>query len=291
MKRQRVDIKKVVKKRIENDIKNRKEKSLNRRIMDEFSQIKPIPVSLSLSKNKARAMERTVGVINVVTEVKKINVIISAYQAVDFIEECLDSIQNQTYKCEKILLGVDGCEDTLNKILEIGNKYSNLEVYFSEKNKGPYQMFNSLIDLVPDDEYFQIFGADDVMNINMLEEMSKFDIPIVSRNDGVLFIKKEIFKRIGGFRGWKCAADSDAIFRLGKSLNTKIARAPQHFFRRIHDMQLTKLSRTNYKSKLRKKYISIFEANKNSSTPEIFVEPIKCKIIRIVINKKEEKNV
>lgn len=291
MKKQRVDIKKVIKKRIENDIKNRKEKSLNHRIMDEFSIIKPIPVALSLSKNKMRAMERTVGSVIINKEEKKINVIISAYRAVDFIEECLNSIENQTVKCNKILLGIDGCEDTLNKVVEIGDRYSNLEVYFSVKNKGPYQMFNALINLVPDDEYFQIFGADDVMNLNMLEEMSKFDKPIVSRNDGVLFIKKDVFNKIGGFRGWRCAADSDMLFRLGKVLNTKILRAPQYFFRRVHDGQLTKASKTNHRSKLRKQYVKIFEENKNSPTPDIFIEPICSKIIKIVINRKESENV
>ena len=49
---------------------------------------------------------------------------------------------------------------------------------------------------------------------NMLEEMSKYNLPAVSLNDGVLFIKKEIFKRVGGFRDWKCGADSDILYRL-----------------------------------------------------------------------------
>ena len=77
------------------------------------------------------------------------------------------------------------------------------------------------------------------------------------------------------------------IFRLGKLLNTKIARAPQYFFRREHDGQLTKLSKTNHKSKLRKQYIAIYEENKKSLNPDIYIEPICSKIVRIIIDKKE----
>lgn len=287
MKRQRTDIKKIIKKKIE--IRHNKLVTIDRNnlLSEPQMQLSVNPIKVSLSKKNVRTIEK-IGSVELLTEPrKKINVIVSAYKAVDFIEECLDSIQNQTYKCEKILLGVDGCTETLNKVIEIGGKYSNLEVYFSVKNKGPYQMFNALIRLVPDDEYFQIFGADDVMNIDMLEQMSKYNVPVVSRNDGVLFVKKEIFKKIGGFREWRCAADSDMIFRLGKMLNSKISRVPQYFFRREHAGQLTKLAKTNHKSKLRKQYILIFEENKKSITPDIYIQPKCSNIVGIIINKEE----
>jgi glycosyltransferase involved in cell wall biosynthesis len=39
---------------------------------------------------------------------KYVNVIVSVYDGSEFIEECLDSIQAQTYKHFRILLGIDG---------------------------------------------------------------------------------------------------------------------------------------------------------------------------------------
>jgi glycosyltransferase involved in cell wall biosynthesis len=213
---------------------------------------------------------------------KKINVIISAYDCAEFIEECLNSIEKQTYKCYKILLGIDGCEKTLEKIKEIHQKYSNLYVYYSEENNGPYQMFNALIQLVPNGEYIQIFGADDVMNINMLENMSKYEIPTVSRNDGVLFINKNVLNIVGGFRDWKCGADSDMIHRITLATKSKMYYVSQYFFRREHDKQLTKHYNTNFDSNLRKRYIEITENNKKSKNPDIYITPI-CSIIKRIL--------
>jgi len=217
----------------------------------------------------------------ITSEHKKINVIISAYKCAEFIEECLDSVQNQTYKANKIFLGIDGCKETLEKVKQIRHKYSNLELYNSTENNGPYMMFNALLAHVPDNEYIQIFGADDKMNPNMLQKMSKNDIWAISNNDGVLFAKKEIFKLVGGFRDWRCGADSDILFRIRYA--TKIVKnsEPQYFFRREHSKQLTKNPQTNLTSILRAKYIKIFEENKNSKNPIIYIEPICSKIQKI----------
>jgi glycosyltransferase involved in cell wall biosynthesis len=273
----RVKLKEVTKKRIENDQKilNYSERNFSE-VKKRTEQHSITPVTLISKSMNERDLIRIYG-----TSVKnkKINVIISAFDCVDYIEECLNSINNQTYKCNKIFLGIDGCEKTLQKVKEIRNQYSNLNVYYAENNEGPYLMFNSLIELIPDDEYIQIFGADDVMNPNMLEEMSKYDIPVISRNDGILFIKKELFKKIGGFRDWKCAADSDSIHRLKLVIN--VIRAPKYFFARQHNKQLTKQTATNFNSELRKIYNKISEENRNSQNPVIYITPVLNTINKI----------
>lgn len=213
---------------------------------------------------------------------KSINVIISAYDTEEFIEECLDSVNEQTYRAKKILLGIDGCEKTLAKVLKIREKYNNLSIYNTEKNQGVYKMFNALIELVPDDEYLIFFGADDVMHPNMLEEMSRYDNPTISRHSGVLFIKKETLKnKVGGFRNWKCSADTDMVIRLKLAYKKRITHAPQFFFRRVHDKQLTSRPETALGSKLRKNYSRIYENNELSENPIIFVEPVCSKITMI----------
>ena len=49
-----------------------------------------------------------------------VSIIISAYKASEFIEECLDSILGQSTSIRyEVILGVDGCKDTLDKIKSI----------------------------------------------------------------------------------------------------------------------------------------------------------------------------
>ncbi|NPV13178.1 MAG: glycosyltransferase [Ignavibacteria bacterium] len=191
----------------------------------------------------------------------KTNVVISAYDAAEFIEECLDSIKSQTHPVNKILLGIDGCPKTLEKVKNISWKYDNLEIYNAEKkNKGKYVTINSLIDLVPNDEYFITFDADDVMNPDMVSKMTIDTQPKVC-DDGVIFISKEIFNKVGGYQDWKCAADSDLLKRLSNV--TKINRIERLYFRREHEKQLTKMPETKHGSELRRTYTKIMNENKN----------------------------
>jgi glycosyltransferase involved in cell wall biosynthesis len=300
MKRRNLDIKKLIKKRIENRLKgqvflekgsgvvkknaNMGENERNRLRMQPGAGKPKVNVQ-SISHAERDAYRR--GILPQAlsqTSQKKVNIIISAYDCVEFIEECLNSIQTQTYKNWRILLGIDGCEKTLQKVKEIRYKYSNLEVFYAEKNEGPYVMFNSLMNLVSDNEYVQIFGADDRMNPNMLENMSRYETPAVSYNDGVLFVKKEVMKKVGGFRDWRCAADSDMLFRIKLAVNESIRIAPQYFFRREHDKQLTKSSGTNFSSVLRKSYVKIYESNKRSKNPDVYIEPVLNHIERVKYN-------
>lgn len=262
MSKKRIDIKTEIKKKIE--IRNNKQVYLKKR-------------NVSQGNNQRRAYGN-----KKLPPSKKINVVISAFNAVEFIEECLDSIKKQTYPYNKIYLGVDGCDKTLDKIIEIKDNYQNLEVYYSAENNGPYQMFNALIKLIPNDEYIQIFGADDVMNDNMLEKMSNAKNTVVSRHHGAIFFKKDVMKIVGGFRDWRCAADSDMVFRIERGMNMKIISLPQYYFKREHDNQLTKNIKTNFKSDLRQGYIKIYEENFFSENPIIYIEPVCSKIISII---------
>ena len=52
----------------------------------------------------------------------KVSVIISAYGAEDYIEECISSVASQSYFQEnnfEILVGIDGCCSTLDKMMKI----------------------------------------------------------------------------------------------------------------------------------------------------------------------------
>lgn len=207
---------------------------------------------------------------------KKVNVIVSVYDGADFLEECLDSIQAQIFKPDKIILGIDGCKKSLKKIDEIRQKYDNLYVYATKKNGGVYRMFNALSELVPDNQYIQFFGADDRMFPDMLKEMQKNDRHAISKHVGVLFIKAEDFRKVGGYRDWRCAADADMILRLRRYFQYHEVIMPILFHRRVHDKQLTAIYPE--KEGLRQEYFEITMRNYKSKTPDIYIKPVKTKL-------------
>jgi len=103
-------------------------------------------------------------------------IIITAYKAQNYIELCLDSVATQIKpkKCPKIkvLIGIDGCKETLSKVKEIRDKYgSNFEFYYSEENHGTYMIKNSLLEKVQDkNSLILFFDADDFMPQNFLDK-------------------------------------------------------------------------------------------------------------------------
>jgi len=107
---------------------------------------------------------------------KKYSIVIPAYNCVDYIEQCLDSIEKQTYFKKnnefEVLVGVDGCQKTLSKILKIKHKYRNLRVFEFGTNKGCYVTLNSLI-LASNYDNICIFGADDWAYDTAISEYSK----------------------------------------------------------------------------------------------------------------------
>ena len=210
-----------------------------------------------------------------------ISVIISAYKSVDFIEECLDSVTNQktNFKYE-VLLGIDGCEETLEKVKTIMYKYLDIDfhVYYSEENVGVYLMFNSLIEKSKYN-FFTVFGADDIMLENHLDENIKhinncdyiitkgvdFENSVVSsygkNHEGVIFLNKQNFLNIGGYDCYRCGMDSDLLkrFRL-QNKNIKIYWNPNITYkRRLHKNNLTRVFKYGYNSEYRTNIKKIIE--------------------------------
>ena len=205
-----------------------------------------------------------------------ISVIISAYQADCYIEECINSVSNQLHFKDfddyEILIGLDGCENTLNKILTIEHKFKNLKIVWFPKNVGPYLVFNTLIN-ISSFPVISIFGADDVMRENFVNDnliLLKKGTCVVARGqnfinpnkkkivreynpDGILIFYKDDFLSINGFENWRCGADSDLKVRFILNKIKIIKSESATFLRRIHENSLT--SRNNkygFGSKYRK---------------------------------------
>jgi glycosyltransferase involved in cell wall biosynthesis len=213
-----------------------------------------------------------------ISEIIPISIIIPAFETQDFIEECLDSIENQTYfdnnSKYEILVGVDGCKKTKEKLLEIGEKYRNLRVFYSEKNVGWPLIKNSLIPIAKF-ENILFFDSDDVMCENLVSSVanhSKYDVvgfsymnmfdDVDNPNNqhteknakGSLFIKKSVFEKIGGYLNYVCASDREFNIRLKKNkINFFIISDNPLFYYRRHNNQLTKKEETALGSVLRQK--------------------------------------
>lgn len=205
-----------------------------------------------------------------------VSIIIPAYKAENFIEECLDSIKGQTYFINhpeyEILIGIDCCITTLHKIASISHNYNNLKLFYFNQNVGPYIIKNTLIDYAKY-ENILFFDADDIMKSYLVEtamyDKNSYDIVRIrfvnfkdSANnqtpgrtaDGIFLIKKDKFNNIGGFSGWRCAADTDFHNRTVRNNYKANHIQTELFLRRMHDNNLTVQSSTSFNSSLRNEY-------------------------------------
>jgi len=246
---------------------------------------------------------------------KPISIIITAYQTQDFIEECLDSIENQTYFFDnnsfEVLVGVDACQDTLNKLLKISHKYRNLHIFMMKDNKGTYVTTNTLLDLAKYENILR-FDSDDVMIPEMIKDIIDYidDYDVIKfkscefkeninniindsyiYSDGIILFKKYIFDLAGGYSDWRCAADSELLSRISNKFKIREIEAGEKylFYRRIHDNSLTSGIDTGYKSKLRNKYkklIRNYRINENIKIKKVVNEYAEIAIEKN-INKKQ----
>jgi len=110
-----------------------------------------------------------------------VTVYITAYKSSKTIKRTLDSLKTQTYKGKlEILVGIDGCEGTLDtiKTYNFGYLKSKMKIYYFNKNRGTYITRNSLV-LLASGDVFMSFDSDDEMLPNFIEE----NLRILKNND------------------------------------------------------------------------------------------------------------
>ena len=223
----------------------------------------------------------------------ELSIIIPTFGEPSFLEECINSIISsiKTLWIE-ILVGVDGCEKTLNYIR---NKTFDFRVrfFYFQNNSGPYVVKNSLSKISKSD-YILFFDSDDVMGDNMVEriffwnkhntivkpmykefndgEKTNWNEGVNGKfGEGVFMIKKELFVQMNGFEGWRCAADSDFMNRIYKSnLLVSVTDSPV-FKRRLHKNSLTQNPNTDYASPMRAKYYGLSKMKKDFGPLPIMV--------------------
>lgn len=216
---------------------------------------------------------------------KIISVLIAAYDAQHWLQDCLDAIFSQKlpqgWKLQ-VLLGVDGCEQTLQRAHELN--YPELSIVHIEKNHGTYITFNTLMRYATG-ELICRFDADDVMLPEFLFSQiplltSKYDItrtwsiftdealqptnkvlahevyhPEGGLNtrpsDGQFIMKRAVINALGGFKAWRCSADTE-FSKRSRIAGYQIAIVEEHLYlRRSHINSLTAHPDTNFSSALR----------------------------------------
>lgn len=191
-----------------------------------------------------------------------ISILITAYKTSKYIKECLDSIESQSFFSNnnefEVIIGVDACMETYNKLLSIKDNYRNLSIYLMESNVGTYVTMNTI---APYSKYSNLirFDSDDVMKPNMISDIMKIDnkydiirFKFTAFSDniknvvtgksfhavGAIFMKRSTFDMAGGYVNSKFSSDSELVVRLSKFTKTHYIDN-QLFFYRKHPQSLS----------------------------------------------------
>lgn len=219
---------------------------------------------------------------------KKISILITAYDCVDYIDETLNKffeiIDRKEQLDVEILIGIDGCDKTVR---HISNKsYPNyVNVLYSDKNYGMTLMKNSLI-YNASNEKVLMFDSDDIPTENLIDivydELNNNDVvyynyykfkdgtnygdeknlELISDNymGGTFGIKREKFLKMNGFFPWRVQSDDEFKNRIkhNNENNIKLKVIKDYlFYYRIRNKSLSRNKKFGIKSKIRRIYLDI----------------------------------
>lgn len=193
---------------------------------------------------------------------KGVSIAMPAYNVSTLIGECLDSVVNQKHLSDynyEVLVGVDGCSETKNRLLEIKHNYEFLKVFWFPKNVGTYVVRNTLAyKAIYNNLIF--FDADDIMCDMFIHDVVGYleIYPIVrfmyhnfgegswagrrskEPASGVFGIRTNVFKELGGFVEFRVSSDDEFRGRaMGSGYKTYNIVNKDLFFRRRHKKSLT----------------------------------------------------
>lgn len=185
----------------------------------------------------------------------KVSIIVPVYNVEKYLDKCLDSIINQTYKNLEIILINDGSTDNSSEICEKYAKIDNRIIVVNNINKGVSYARNCGIKLSTG-KYILFVDSDDTVDINYVyyllceNKNDKYDIIYCGIKDIFKYKKKYIIK--------------DRLIR--KDGLTGELRKDYYFLIDILRVPFVKL----YKSEIIKKYNIFFSENISSGEDQIF---------------------
>ena len=100
----------------------------------------------------------------------KVSIVIPCYNVDKYIEECLNSVLNQTYSNLEVVVIDDGSNDGTRRILEeYQNRYRNIKLLI-QKNKGMGSARNAGVRVCSGD-YLLFVDADDYIQNDTIETL------------------------------------------------------------------------------------------------------------------------
>ena len=117
-----------------------------------------------------------------------VSILVPIYNVEKYLEQCLDSIVNQTYQDLEIICVNDGSSDNSADILEKYRKNDKRIKVISQENKGYGASMNRALDCATG-EYIAIVESDDFVELNMIEKLVR-DIEYYN----VDFVKTNFFR-------------------------------------------------------------------------------------------------
>lgn len=135
-------------------------------------------------------------------DIPKISAIIPVYKVEKYIQKCVDSVLNQTYRNIEVILVDDGSPDNCPKICdEYAQKDERVRVFHKE-NGGQSSARNLALDNI-EGEYVCFVDSDDYIECFMIEKMLKQlerengDVAIcLEKRDNEKLFEKDIYKNI-----------------------------------------------------------------------------------------------
>ena len=112
-----------------------------------------------------------------------ISIIVTVYNVCNYLEECLDSIINQTYKLWECILVDDGSTDNSGEICDEYCKKDNRFHVIHKANGGPSSARNAGLEIIGDVGYGCFVDSDDCLDKHFLENaiglIKKYDTDVV----------------------------------------------------------------------------------------------------------------
>lgn len=101
---------------------------------------------------------------------KKVSIIIPAYNANKYIGKCIESIENQTYENIEIIIVNDGSTDnTLQICAELSKKYTNI-IVIDKQNEGPSIARKNGLEKASG-IYISFVDSDDILECNFIDSL------------------------------------------------------------------------------------------------------------------------
>lgn len=108
---------------------------------------------------------------------KKVSVIVPVYNAERYLEQCLESLLNQTYKNVEIIVVNDGSSDASASIIESFLGHEQI-IYLNQANSGPSVARNRGLELVTGD-YIMFVDSDDYVDPELCERLLSKEADLV----------------------------------------------------------------------------------------------------------------